>query len=309
MREQITKNKQAKILPHSKERFSFSLKAGNDVYTIGPLKYPIEIVGTSNHQYKFQHTDQHFKISNSFQDQYEKVLASLKFNNQYHMRCKNINITEKNITLDTEWTDFASFLATNKTRNYAELENPQSLTPKDFSNELAVVVNYIIEENDKKYLLLTKRSKHLKNYPNCMSTGASGAMGGEKRCVDFDSAGAPSPLLTAQRETFEELGIEVDLNTLHFTGLANQVLDKQLIFLITGILQTTREEITQKLFQAEDKDEIEEDHLFFIPFQLESIIPYLLYLEWSPISAVAVWKLLIKEFSREAVDKVVRELL
>jgi 8-oxo-dGTP pyrophosphatase MutT (NUDIX family) len=306
MEELFLKNKINGLIPHSSTAIS-NEEAILFSYNIGALSYPISIVGTSDFNYTFTHKDNRFTIDNRFRNTYNRIVETLSFNSDYHIRCDNLSISEKQIQLETEWTDFASFLTTNKCLNSNEVQNLTSFTPTNLSNELAVVINIIIQDKNKSYLFLTKRSKHLKNFPNCMSTGASGAMGGSTKWTDFDNFGNPSPLLTAQREIFEELGVKVDLKDLCITGLASQERDKQLIFLVEGILKMSKDELISKIQHAEDRDEIEEELYYFIDLDPAQIIPYLLFLEWSPISAVAIWEFLISRFSYEKILQMIEK--
>lgn len=291
MEELISYNKQHHILPHSK-----NLNPKLIQYQVNDLSYPIKIVGNSHHTYLFQHSENRFKCDKSLEQVYKETVKHLYFNSEYHIGCNELSITDQRLSLKTEWTDFASFLTTNKELREEEAIQLESYTPPMLSNELAVVINVIVEDDEQSYLFLTKRSKHLKNFPNCMSTGASGAMGGSIKGTDFDSHGQPSPLLTAQREVYEELGMTIPLDNLSISGLALQTRDKQLIFLVDAKIKISKQHMIQNMKKAEDYNEIEEEHYFFVKLDPAAIIPYLQYLEWSPISAVAVWELLKRTF-------------
>ncbi|MDZ5471902.1 NUDIX domain-containing protein [Bacillus sp. 31A1R] len=291
MEKLISYNKEHCILPHLKK-----LNSRLHQYQIYGLSYPIKLVGMDHHTYLFHHKENRFMYDKSLDRKYKEALKHLSYNSEYHIRCSQLNITENMLTLETEWTDFASFLTTNKTLSEKEVIELESYTPTMLSNELAVVINLIVEEGEHTYLFLTKRSKHLKNFPNCMSTGASGAMGGSVKWTDFNSHGQPSPLLTAQREIYEELGINIPLENLSIRGLALQTRDKQLIFLVDANIKKDKQEVIQGMKNADDYNEIEEGHYFFVELDPAAIIPYLRYLEWSPISAVAVWELLKSRF-------------
>lgn len=285
----------------------------------GDWGIPVSLISEdTNDIFTYSHTDQYFGQNNQLDQFMKERTAHLLYSNIHHIRCNNIVQREGEFHLSTEWVEYAWYLGTNSQlkklykdnltlREYLNVDATKSITPSLLGNELASVATLIIVEEGKKYLMLTLRGSNLHTYPNCMSTSVSGAMGGDEKWLDFElneqtQNYIPSPIKTVVRESYEELGIVIAENDLEIDALSLQVEDMQLNFLISGIINVKRETISKAIQSAEDQYEIEGGPLF-VPFELDVIIPLLLFLEWSPTSAASVIVTLNKYFGKEAVEQ------
>jgi hypothetical protein len=184
--------------------------------SFGPLTYPILLINSDNKkQYIFSHDDSYFEPKGNSQECVSQLRNDLPFNETHHIRCKMIQVGEKEVFIKTEWNDFAAFLGTNKKlnepiskdqtiRDFLKISAMDTFTPYQLANELAVIGSLLIQDQGEIFLMLTKRSESLKVYPNCMSTAVSGAMGATEKWTDFinnNGVMVPDPIETILRET------------------------------------------------------------------------------------------------------------
>lgn len=308
VKELINNNKHKKYIPHSTDSLNNLTQAEKEsCFSIGILSYPVIRLNTSDTtKYIFKHSDTRFETHPDFDMHIQQKRRLLSFNEEFHIRCKSIKYIENTYYLETEWSDYSQFLGTNAMMKSNEVlrekvQHHYLISPL-LSNELAAIGTFIINDNQEKYIMLTKRGSTVSTYADCMSSSVSGAMGGGEKWMDFNEVFQPDPLLTIVRETKEELGLDIEMKNLTLDGLCIQAIDKQPIFLVSDELSISREEIFHKTQTAQDKDEIDDEGIIFVPFQLDQLLPYLIYLDYSPISAVGIWTLIEKHFSKNEIE-------
>lgn len=311
----LERNRQINFIPHHRNHLSSMLTDFEKdlCYSFEQLSYPVIRLSTTKVQFK--HSDTRFQPCQVFIPFVNKKRETLVYNEMYHIRCKSITMEKNRVILETEWSDSAQFLGTNMMIGSCEslremVKDHYPLSPL-LANELAAIATFIVHDENNRFLMLTKRGIKVATYANCMSASVSGAMGGSEKWTDFTSfTREPDPIMTIIRETKEELGIDiVNRSQITTDALCIQAIDKQPIFLVSGELYIPKEEIIDQSRKAKDKDEIEDGGILFIPFNLKDILPYLLYLEYSPISAVGIWTLLEKYFSKDELKRALTEIV
>lgn len=319
--EQIKTKLQLKNISHQLDKMRLlSHNEKKKCIQYGNWGIPVAIIAEgSEEQFIFTHEDTYFGEDKELLEFMKEKTRHLDYSNRHHIRCSKIEEHNGKQHLKTEWVEYAWYLGTNSQlrnsynewqtlREYLKVDASKNITPALLGNELAAVATFIIEENHKKFLLLTMRGSKVHTYPNSMSTSVSGAMGGEEKWLDFikeesNQDSIPSPIETIIREGYEELGIQINKDELTIDALSLQMEDMQLNFLISGILTHDRETIRKSIVNAEDKYEIEGEEPLFVPFKLKEIVPLLVYLEWSPTSAASVILTLEKHFGKLTVKK------
>lgn len=297
-------NRNHNIIPHHID--ALTIEQTDVCLSVGCLAYPVIRLSDGEFQYNYIHSDTRYQPDSYFKPFIEEKASGLSFNEEYHIRCSSISIEDNHIEMRTQWSDFSQFLGTNMmVGTYIPIrEKVKDHVPISplLANELAAIGTFIIHDGQEKYLLLTKRGANVSTYRNCMSASVSGAMGGGEKWTDFHmETRKPDPILTIIRETKEELGLDINRSQLKLDGLCMQAIDKQPNFLVSGELPISKDEVLKKAKAAADKDEIEEDGLLFIPFELDKIMPYLIYLEYSSTSAAGVWALLENYFTQDEI--------
>ncbi|WP_404459784.1 hypothetical protein [Sutcliffiella horikoshii] len=307
----------SKTLHHHKNTLNIFNKNEKDLcFQADNLAFPVHIVNSlwSNPaQITYHHEDTRFIPHKELQTIINQSIKHLSYSNRYHIRCKNISVKEKNIEMTTEWVEYAHYIGTNRQiftkdsegktlKEKLNVDASINLQSPYLGNELAINATFIIKEGNNKYILLTQRGKHVNVYPNRFSTSVSGAMGGEEKWLDFikeEGNYIPDPVGTTIRETKEELGIDITRESIKLDALCLQMLDMQLNYLLTAEINYTRNEILQAWNNSVDKYEIMEP--IFVPLDLDTVLPYIVYQEWSPTAAMSVIITLQKLFGEEKV--------
>lgn len=302
---------------------TLSTREQNMCYQIHNLVFPIHLAfpfWNSTFTYSFNHQDLSFDPQNELESTILEASSHLVYSNSFNIRCAGVEVEGSQVTLNTQWVEYAHFIGTNRMlrktgpdgitwRSKWGIDASANLQSIKLGNEMAAVATFILREENQRYLLLTQRGPDLHVYPNCLSTSVSGAMGGAEKWTDFSSGNQgyqPDPFLTIIRETKEELGVEVARDDVSLDALALQMLDMQMIFLMSGELSISRTELIKSWEESEDRMEIEEP--IFVPLELDQILSFIVYKEWSPISAMSVLVTLFKEFGQEVVEQKLDEM-
>lgn len=199
-------------------------------------------------------------------------------------------------------SDYYTYLATNQ-----RLDRDTALREKyfqtDWQQPIGLFANtfsvYLSVITDDGYLIITQRGLNVGSRPGELNISANEGLSREKDHVE----GKPDLYKLGSRAIYEELGIKKSYPYLKYLSFGVDIMLGHWAIIGTVKLPENREFVERRR-RSGVEDKWENTGIYFIEFELETVIDYVLNSSpWSPGAIACIYHTLVHEFGRDKCDR------
>ncbi|OQA39941.1 MAG: hypothetical protein BWY52_02995 [Chloroflexi bacterium ADurb.Bin325] len=227
-----------------------------------------------------------------------------------------------NLTLTFGLTTFCTFLATNRSLDYAAIPKsgltpgtqtireafvrfPYQLGESVLANPLGahmLLISRSTLQNPHDQVIIRQRSSDVALYKEAFQVSSSGFLS----TAHCDAGGVPNPFVTAVVEAREELSHLLDLASSDFNLLGITVNWEDLDLNAYGYAETGL--TVQEILGSFRRDDFETGKLLGLPFNPETLLAHIMDNKWEPVSVVTICAVLLRFFPQQRVLEIARRL-